>query len=53
MSKAVSGNPELQGKVNCYQDSEEASKELHPVIQSGDMVFLKGSRGIKLEKILA
>ena len=51
MSKAVSESSELSEKVVFYSDSDEAAKELANVIQSGDMIFLKASRGIKLEKI--
>jgi len=51
MSRVVSANPELQNKIICYRTSGEAGKCLESLVRSGDIVFLKGSRGIQLEKI--
>ena len=51
MSKAVLASVELQSRVTCFTDSEIAAEEISTIIQTGDIVFLKGSRGIKLEKI--
>jgi len=51
MNNTVAASPELQKKITCFSDSEVASYHLKKLIKSGDTVFLKGSRGIKLEKI--
>lgn len=52
MTKTVATDAELTGKVLTYTDSETAAVRLNKLIQPGDMVFLKASRGINLEKIL-
>ena len=35
-----------------FDDSEQAAKKIKAFIKSGDLVLIKGSRGMKLEKIL-
>ena len=51
MSRAVSASSELQKQITSFIDSVTAGKELLQVVRPGDMVFLKGSRGMTLEKI--
>ena len=41
----------LKRRANCFPDSTVAAEELKVLIRTGDMVFLKGSRGTRLEKI--
>ncbi|MBI2921742.1 MAG: UDP-N-acetylmuramoyl-tripeptide--D-alanyl-D-alanine ligase [Planctomycetes bacterium] len=48
-AKALRGSME----VHAFADSEEAGRELREVLREGDLVFLKGSRGMRMERILA
>jgi UDP-N-acetylmuramoyl-tripeptide--D-alanyl-D-alanine ligase len=44
------GHP--QERARFFEDSAEAAEVLAPFITRGDLVLLKGSRGVKMEKIL-
>jgi UDP-N-acetylmuramoyl-tripeptide--D-alanyl-D-alanine ligase len=46
----AAGHPAAHAK--CFQNSAEAAEFLAKFIQSGDLLLLKGSRGVKMEKIL-
>jgi UDP-N-acetylmuramoyl-tripeptide--D-alanyl-D-alanine ligase len=35
-----------------FEDSEQAAEEIWPLLQEGDLVLVKGSRGIKTDKIV-
>jgi hypothetical protein len=35
-----------------FQNSQEASKSLEQFIEPGDLLLLKGSRGVRMERIL-
>lgn len=52
MSKVLVKNPQLQTEIKSFLDSGLAAKELPSIFKPGDMIFLKASRGTKLEKIL-
>ncbi|NQZ60432.1 MAG: hypothetical protein HRT88_23545 [Lentisphaeraceae bacterium] len=39
-------------KASCFADSVKAAEYLHGKLKNGDVVALKGSRGIRLEKIM-
>lgn len=52
MSEVISRQSGLGSKIISYANSEKAAIEIKKKIQAGDMLFLKASRGIKLEKIL-
>lgn len=49
MSLAVS---EFQGKGICADTSEDAGRELGRVIANGDIILIKGSRGMRMEKVM-
>jgi UDP-N-acetylmuramoyl-tripeptide--D-alanyl-D-alanine ligase len=40
------------GQVTSFRDSEEAAGEVAKILQEGDLVLVKGSRGIQMEKIV-
>ena len=40
-------------ETHVFADSEEAARELPEILREGDLVLLKGSRGTRLERILA
>jgi UDP-N-acetylmuramoyl-tripeptide--D-alanyl-D-alanine ligase len=44
------GHPEKRAQF--FENSEEAAKFLPRFLQQGDLLLLKGSRGVKMEKIL-
>src|SRR6202041_327192 len=46
----AAGHPADRAKF--FQNSAEAAEFLAKFIQSGDLLLLKGSRGVKMEKIL-
>ena len=48
---AVSAGHE-NNRARYFEDSVEAGKFLADLIQPGDLLLLKGSRGVKMEKIL-
>jgi UDP-N-acetylmuramoyl-tripeptide--D-alanyl-D-alanine ligase len=39
-------------RIFSFQDSEEAAKHITGLLQDGDLVLVKGSRGIRTEKIM-
>jgi len=39
--------------VHSFHDSEEAAKGLWPLLRNGDLILVKGSRGMKMEKIVS
>ena len=41
-----------QGKARFFENFEEAAKFLAEFVEPGDLLLLKGSRGVKMEKIL-
>ncbi|MCL4536378.1 MAG: UDP-N-acetylmuramoyl-tripeptide--D-alanyl-D-alanine ligase [Nitrospirae bacterium] len=50
MALAVS---EFRGKGICADTSEDAGIELSKIIEDGDIVLIKGSRGMRMEKVMA
>jgi len=46
----AAGHPEEQTQF--FENSAEAAKFLEEFVSSGDLLLLKGSRGVKMEKIL-
>lgn len=38
--------------ISCFQDSLEAAQAIDSILQPGDLVLVKGSRAMKLEKIV-
>lgn len=51
MCKVIQECAVLRQKVTCYPDSTVAAEKIRVLIKPGDVIFLKGSRGIKLEKL--
>lgn len=51
MNSVVLQETGLERRVTCFPDSMVAAEGLKGLIKPGDMVFLKGSRGTRLEKI--
>lgn len=41
-----------ENKIFEYDDSKEAGNELQNIIQKGDIILIKGSQGIRMEKIV-
>lgn len=41
-----------EDRVYSFADSEEAAEKIWSIIQEGDLILVKGSRGIKTERIL-
>lgn len=45
-------SPSLKEKVFWYDDSAATAKAIGEIIREGDIILIKGSRGMKMEKIL-
>jgi len=43
---------QIQGEAKWFQDIETGKIEIRKLIRDADLVLLKGSRGMKLEKLL-
>ncbi|MBS3819160.1 UDP-N-acetylmuramoyl-tripeptide--D-alanyl-D-alanine ligase [bacterium] len=41
-----------RNRIFCFDDSEEAAEEIPSLLKKNDLVLIKGSRGIKTEKIV-
>jgi UDP-N-acetylmuramoyl-tripeptide--D-alanyl-D-alanine ligase len=41
-----------KNKIISFEDSEEAAEKIEPLLEEGDTILVKGSRGIKTEKIV-
>jgi len=41
-----------QDRIHTFKDSLEATKKLAGLLQQGDLILVKGSRGIKMESII-
>lgn len=39
-------------QIFCFSNSEEAAQEINSLVKENDLILIKGSRGIKTEKIL-
>jgi UDP-N-acetylmuramoyl-tripeptide--D-alanyl-D-alanine ligase len=40
------------GQIACFENSEEAANHVESLLEPGDLVLVKGSRGIRMEKIV-
>ena len=52
IAEGASGSGMDKTKIHSFQDSNEAASKIAPLLIHGDIVLIKGSRGIKTEKII-
>ena len=52
MTNAVKNSPKLAASVRTYPDAESAKTAFSADIALGDIIFLKGSRGVALERLI-
>ena len=41
-----------KNQIFSFENAEEAAEKIEPLIKEGDLVLVKGSRGMKTEKIV-
>lgn len=51
MTRAVASTPELSKQVSLFPDADSAKLALTAKLAPGDFVFLKGSRGMRMERL--
>ena len=52
LSRATAARMAGVGEVHHFADSEQASKAITELLSDGDLIVVKGSRGIRMEKVV-
>lgn len=53
MAEAAQASGMSKDYIYSFDNSDDAAKNLWPLLEQGDLILIKGSRGIKMEKIVS